>query len=121
MTKRRFPKSLYSKGAEPDPRFSLANERTFLSWIRTSIALMAAGVVLESLDVPIEPNLRLFSAVVFVALAFLSALQAWLGWFRTEKAIRSGEPLNGPSVGPLLTVGMLVAMTAIVIGSILSF
>ena len=30
--------------AEPDIRFTLANERTFLAWVRTAIGLVAAGV-----------------------------------------------------------------------------
>ena len=36
---RRFPARVYRAGTEPDPRFTLANERTFLAWIRTSLAL----------------------------------------------------------------------------------
>ncbi|NLT31088.1 MAG: DUF202 domain-containing protein, partial [Propionibacterium sp.] len=38
MARERFPKSVYSTGTEPDPRFTLANERTYLAWIRTSLA-----------------------------------------------------------------------------------
>lgn len=117
MSMRRFPKRLYSRGAEPDPRFSLANERTFLSWIRTSLALMAAGVALEALDVPIDEAFRLFAAIVFVVLATLAATQAWVGWFLTEKSIRNGEPLRGPGFGSFLTAGILIALAAIVIGS----
>ena len=33
------------QGKEPDYRFSLANERTFLAWIRTGIAFMGFGFV----------------------------------------------------------------------------
>ncbi len=40
---------MYAQGTEPDPRFSLANERTFLAWIRTSLALLATGVALVAL------------------------------------------------------------------------
>lgn len=43
------------EGCEPDYRFSLANERTFLAWIRTSIALLASGVVLEQFATRIGP------------------------------------------------------------------
>jgi len=77
---------------------------------------MAAGVALEALDVPIEPTLRLFSAIVFVSLASLATIQAWVGWFRTEKAIRVQQPLRGPGIGSLLTAGTLVGIAAIALG-----
>jgi putative membrane protein len=35
------------EGTEPDYRFTLANERTFLAWIRTALALLAGGVLLH--------------------------------------------------------------------------
>ena len=69
----RFPRSVYGVGDEPDPRFSLANERTFLAWIRTGLALSAAGVALEALDVPIAPGLRLACAMPLVRLGALSS------------------------------------------------
>ena len=36
-------------GEAPDYRFSLANERTFLAWIRTALGFLAAGVGLDQL------------------------------------------------------------------------
>ena len=65
---RRWPRSLYGVGTEPDPRFTFANERTFLAWIRTSLALLAGGVALEALDLPVQPDLRFAAAIVLVAL-----------------------------------------------------
>lgn len=38
------------EGSEPDYRFSLANERTFLAWLRTALAMVAAGVLLQQLS-----------------------------------------------------------------------
>ena len=67
----RFPRSVYGVGNEPDPRFSLANERTFLAWIRTGLALSAAGVALEALDLPIAAGLRLACASLLVRLGML--------------------------------------------------
>ena len=48
----RQPRWVYDAGDEPDPRFTLANERTFLAWVRTSLAMLAGGVALHALSVP---------------------------------------------------------------------
>ena len=77
MDHSRFPRSVYGSGTEPDARFSLANERTFLAWIRTSFALVAAGVALEALDLPIHSELRQIFAVVFILLGLLAACSSF--------------------------------------------
>ncbi|MFN3866367.1 MAG: YidH family protein [Demequina sp.] len=113
---RRFPRRVYGVGDEPDPRFSLANERTYLAWTRTALALFAAGVALEALDVPIDPELRLWSAALFVVLGVLAAVEGLLGWLRTEKALRLRTPLRGPTLAPVLTVGMIVGVAVVSAG-----
>lgn len=112
----RFPRSLYGRGTEPDPRFSLANERTFLAWVRTSLAMLAAGVALMALDVGVSAGFRVASAVVFVLLGVLAAIQAWVGWYRTERSLRESRPVPGPATGPVLTVGVLLAVVLLVLG-----
>lgn len=112
----RFPHSVYGQGAEPDPRFSLANERTFLAWIRTSLALGAAAIALEALGLPIERPVRAGGAAVLAALAVLAAVQAWRGWARTERALRLGRALPGPSVAIVLSVGVILAVVAVTVG-----
>ena len=54
--RRRRPGWVYDEGAEPDARYSLANERTFLAWIRTALAVLAAGVALDALDLSLAPG-----------------------------------------------------------------
>lgn len=49
-------RTLLPEGEEPDPRFTLANERTFLAWIRTSLAFLAGGVALEAFRSPSVPS-----------------------------------------------------------------
>lgn len=105
---RRFPQWVYRHGVEPDPRFSLANERTFLAWVRTSLALVAGGVALEAMDVPLTRELRLFIAITFILLGLLAVGQAWLGWARTERALRAQRALPPPSLAPFLTVGVIL-------------
>lgn len=116
MTRTRFPARVYRRGAEPDARFSLANERTFLAWIRTSLAFVAAGIALEALQLPIHPGLRLAAALVFIALGLLAALQSFLGWMATERALREQRPLPGPSAGAVVCVGVVLAVALIMVG-----
>lgn len=116
---RRFPRSVYDVGDEPDPRFSLANERTSLAWIRTSLALSAAGVALEALALPMVAGLRLACALVLIGLGLLGPLQAWWGWAATERAMREGRPLPAPRLGPVIAAGTFVASALLVIGLLL--
>ena len=109
MTDRRFPRSVYRLGEEPDPRFSLANERTFLAWIRTTMALLAGAVALEALGVPEHPVARHGAAIVLIAAAVLVIAQAWLGWARTERAMRRREPLPAP----FSALPLIIALTAV--------
>lgn len=112
----RFPRSLYSRGSEPDPRFSLANERTFLAWIRTSLALLAAGVALEALQIPVSAGYRLAAAVVFVVLGVLAAAHAWLSWLRTERALREDRALPSTGVSLVIVAGIIVAVVLLTLG-----
>ncbi|CAN5341262.1 hypothetical protein BH09ACT6_BH09ACT6_08660 [soil metagenome] len=115
MIERRFPKRVYGAGDEPDPRFSLANERTFLAWIRTSLALIAGGVALEALNVPIAPGFRLTAALVLIGAGILAPVQAWFGWARVERAMREARPLPSSLFAPALAavaslVGLLILL-----------
>ncbi|WP_432482466.1 YidH family protein [Kineococcus esterisolvens] len=115
----RFPASVYRHGTEPDPRFSLANERTFLAWIRTSLALLAAGVALEGLALPLQPQLRLAASIVLVVLGMAAPVQAWRGWARDERAMRRGEPLASPALAAPLTAGTGLAGVLVLLGLLL--
>lgn len=115
MERTRFPAAVYRSGSEPDPRFTLANERTFLAWVRTSLALIAGGVALEALALDIHPGFRLTAALVLIATGLVTSVHSWFGWMSTEKALRRGHPLPGSAMGALLgvsvtAVGVLVAL-----------
>jgi putative membrane protein len=112
---RRFPASVYRHGSEPDPRFSLANERTFLAWIRTSLALLAGGVALEALHVGLQPQLRLAASILLILAGIVVPLQAWAGWARTERALRLGRVLPSavlslPLVAVVAAVGVVLVL-----------
>lgn len=102
----RWPGWVYRVGTEPDPRFSLANERTFLAWIRTSLALLAAGVALDALAVPFSALVQRGLAGVLVVLGLLCATVSWLRWARAEQALRQDQPLPAFPLGAVLAFGV---------------
>lgn len=116
MPDSRFPRRVYREGDEPDPRFTLANERTFLAWLRTSLALLAAGVALEALRIPDDVVLRFAAAGLFLALGIASAVRAWFGWMRAERALRRGEPLPSVPFGAIIAIGVVIGGALVAIG-----
>lgn len=104
----RWPRRLYEEGDEPDPRFTLANERTFLAWIRTALALMAGGVGVEALNaVADEPSdIRTVLAVALLLAGVLCSGTAFTRWVATERALRRGKPLPAPRLAPVLGYGL---------------
>ncbi|MGH8827337.1 MAG: YidH family protein [Jiangellaceae bacterium] len=111
----RWPRSVYDVGNDPDPRFTLANERTFLAWIRTALALMAAGVALEALEIPANEPTRLVLVVALAALGALSSGVAFVRWARAERALRQSRPLPAPALAPVLAFGLALAAVVVVI------
>jgi putative membrane protein len=117
---RRFPASVYGHGTEPDARFTLANERTFLAWIRTALALIAGGVALELLGLELHPGLRLAASLVLVIAGVLAPVLAWLNWTRTERALRRAEPLPASLLGPVLAGAVTVAGVLVLLAILLT-
>jgi putative membrane protein len=110
----RRPRSVYGVGTEPDPRFSLANERTALAWMRTSLALVAGGVGLTSLGsvARLPAFLDVVAAVACLGGGAL-AVRSVRGWRSHERSLRMGRPLQAPrSLGWL---AVLVAALAVVL------
>lgn len=104
-------------GEDPDYRFSLANERTFLAWIRTSLGLLAGGVGVVQLVPRLGvPGGRLALAVLLIVLAFLASASSYTRWERNERAIRMNRALPRSSIPRVLAVGLsLVAIVAVLL------
>nr|WP_230209171.1 DUF202 domain-containing protein [Tetrasphaera sp. HKS02] len=116
-TDARGPRSVYGVGEEPDPRFSLANERTALAWMRTALALVGGGVAIVSLSglatLPRWAALVGAGACVGGGALALRAVTAWAG---VERALRLRQPLPAPRALPLLAAGVvLLAMLTLVL------
>jgi putative membrane protein len=105
------------EGSEPDARFTLANERTFLAWIRTALALVAGGIGLEAFVPRLAvPGLRQALAICLVLLGSAVSATAWTRWVRTQRAMRVGAPLPVPRLAPLLAFGIAaVALVTVVL------
>jgi putative membrane protein len=101
---------LLQGGIEPDPRFSLANERTFLAWVRTSLALLAGGVAVEAFMADLfGPELRKTLAVLLLVLALFLSGGSFFRWVNVERAMRHQSPLPLPWIAPLLAAGGALA------------
>jgi putative membrane protein len=101
---------------EPDYRMSLASERTYLAYIRTSLALIAAGVAVVSLLSDGHVGLRRTVAIVLIGLGSVIAIAARFRWRQIDAAMRRGEPMPGTFLGPLIAVSMVaVGVLALVL------
>jgi putative membrane protein len=93
--------------AEPDQRFTLANERTFLATIRTSVALIVAGLGVIQLLPRFEiPGGRHIVGVPLIVLGCLHAFGSHRRWRQVDRAIREGKPIPPPRYGRLTALAI---------------
>ena len=93
-------------GTEPDPRFTFANERTFLAWSRTALALVVAGLGVVQLLPPFPgvPWGRYVLGVPLIVFGAVVAVTAYGEWVSSQRALRLGQPLPRSVMPRLLTV-----------------
>jgi putative membrane protein len=114
------PHEVRDVGTAPDYRFSLANERTFLAWIRTGLALLGGGLAVAGFLPPLHiPHLREGLALAMMALGGFIALRAVDHWARSERAMRLGEPLPASRFPAVLALtvflGSILLLVAIIV------
>ncbi len=108
-------------GTDPDVRFSFANERTFLAWNRTALALVTAGLAVTQLLPPFHvPGGRRMIGLPLIATGTLISIASLVQWRRNELAMRLGRPLP-PSLLPRVVAGVvalssIVAIVLVIIG-----
>ncbi len=111
LTERYVPRNPTRVGSEPDYRFTMANERTFLAWIRTALALSAAGLGIVNLLADLRGSQVL--GMGMMVLSFLTAASAFRRWALNERAMRLSQPLPPSRLPRLMAVGTaLVAVVA---------
>jgi len=97
-------------GTEPDARFTLANERTFLAWSRTSLALVVAGLGIAQLLPPFAnvPWGRSIIATPLILLGAAVSALSYLEWRGNQRALRRGAPLRPTRLPRVLAVTITV-------------
>jgi putative membrane protein len=94
---------------EPDYRFTYANERTFLAWVRTSVALIGVGVAVVQFLPPFDvPGGRRVVGLAFMAFGAALALVARREWAANQAAMRAGAPLPRSVLVPVATAGVVL-------------
>lgn len=111
------PKAVRAVGEEPDYRFTLANERTFLAWIRTSLALLAGGVAVVQLVPNFSvPGGRHVLGFALIGLSIVIAVSSYRHWAQSERALRMGQPLPPSALPRILGAGVaVVSMVAFIL------
>ncbi|MEX2254828.1 MAG: DUF202 domain-containing protein [Acidimicrobiia bacterium] len=104
---------LHDVGEEPDVRFTYANERTFLAWSRTSLALVVTGIAATQLlpELDIQGSRRLIG-IPLIVLGGVLALVSYRHWYANERAMRLRQQLPPSYMTAVLAVG--IAITAVI-------
>ncbi|MGW0932775.1 YidH family protein [Streptomyces sp. NPDC002644] len=112
------PQRISEEGETPDYRFSLANERTFLAWLRTALALIGGGFAVDQFLPDLRRGWRVALACALLAAGTVCALRAVDRWVRCERAMRRAEdlpPSRFPALLSLVVASVALLMTVVVI------
>lgn len=113
MSTDRWPARVYAEGEEPDYRFSLANERTFLAWLRTTLALIAAGVAVGVLDLGVDDTFARALSAMLLTLGAICPILAFARWALAERAMRLNAPLPSLGVSAAVITGIVLVAAAV--------
>jgi len=109
-----------TEGEEPDARFSYANERTFLAWNRTALALIGVGLAVANLLPPFNfAGGRRLLALPLIALGGIVSIVSLREWGANERAMRTRRPL--PTSHLAVIVAVVIALVAIAAAIISAF
>jgi putative membrane protein len=114
---RRLGPKFDEPGDEPDPRFTFANERTFLAWARTGIALIGGGLAAAEVLRFGLGGAHLLVAIPAILLGGLLSFVGYVRWEHNERAMRLGRPLGYTPLVRLLATGiaLIAAISAILV------
>jgi putative membrane protein len=98
----------WEQGEEPDYRATLANERTFLAWTRTSLAFLAGSLAILPLHDVAPLRLRLALSAYLIALAVVTTVTGYVQWRRRQQRMRHRRPLGHSPWQAVLLLGFLL-------------
>lgn len=111
MLRRKPP--LHTLGSDPDYRFTLANERTLLAWIRTGLALLAGAIALAGLVHDFGPKtFRIGISVMLLSLSLIVTAGSYWRWERAERALRENRPLPIDPMPRIIVLGLAIIIAA---------
>lgn len=119
---RRLQPEFDEQGDEPDPRFTFANERTFLAWARTGIALIGGGLAAAEVLRFGLGGAHLLVALPAILLGGVISIVGYVRWEHNERAMRLGRPLGYSPLARILASGIgviAVISSALVIAAVL--
>lgn len=112
---RTMKKGWRNLGEAPDYRFSLANERTYLAWIRTAFALLAGAIAIDQLTPDLaDPVIRIILSTLLCLFSGVLALFAYRRWAANERAMRLKQNLPYTSFLKIISVAVIVLTSTIV-------
>lgn len=109
-----------TEGAEPDPRWSLANERTLLAYNRTALAFVVAGLAVAG-SRSFADTSRWFAALglPLILVGAVVALGGGRRFLATQRSMRTGAPLGAPVVAALLPIAIaLIAVAGSIVATV---
>lgn len=109
------PRRVREEGETPDYRFTLANERTYLAWIRTALALAAGGFAVHQFLPDLRWAIRVGIAVALLVVGALCAVHAVRHWTRCELAMRHGQSLPMSRFPAVLSLAVAVVAVLLVV------
>ncbi|UJF17714.1 DUF202 domain-containing protein [Vibrio sp. SS-MA-C1-2] len=120
MLSRRKDTSWKKEGSAPDYRFSLANERTFLAWIRTSLGLLASAIALDQLAVNFAVDgIRSVLCIILTVMTILCSSYSYIRWKKNEIAMRHNQDL--PYSRLLLVISIFMGLLSVILLGVFYF
>ncbi len=96
-------------------RDHLANERTFLAWVRTALGIVGLGVLLEKFVGTGEQVIATVAGLAIIIMGGVSLIYAIVRYERVRKLLDDGV-FEAAATGPLViaAVSIIVAVAAVV-------